>query len=167
VTLRRHYIGFDADPQQHRGLSDLWTAVSGIASGTAELTNARAERALSGIPSRSIDLILSSPPYFSQERYSTHPWQSSVRYPTYSDWKREFLTPILAECRRILRRGGHLILNVKDTRRFPVATDTLALLDRKLAAVALLRLQMRGRPRAATATRPAFASEPVLVYRRA
>jgi SAM-dependent methyltransferase len=167
VTLPRHYLGLDADPQQYAGLRRLWASVSPIASGRAELANVRAEEALCLLPERSIDLILSSPPYYSQERYSSHPSQSAIRYSSYPTWKREFLAPILTECCRVMRRGGYLILNVKDTRRFPVASDTLALLEGRLALVAQLRLSMRGRPCADPNHRAIFGSEPVLVYQRA
>jgi len=166
VTLPRTYIGIDADPLQCEGLRTLWQSVEKFASGKANFIHRRSEDALKDIPDHSVDLIISSPPYFSQESYSPHPWQSSIRFDTYKNWRDSFLHPVLTECRRILKRGGYLVLNVKDTRQFPVAADAATLLHTQLTLIARYRLRMRARPTAEPNANNAFGSEPVLIYRK-
>jgi tRNA1(Val) A37 N6-methylase TrmN6 len=166
VSLRRTYVGIDADPLQYAGLRNLWNSVATLASGKAQIIHRRSEDALKSMPDRCIDLVISSPPYFSQEHYSPHTWQSSVRFNTYKNWRDSFLYPVLIECRRILKRGGHLVLNVKDTRQFPVAADAAYALKRRLKPIARYRLRMRARPHADLIAANAFGSEPVLIYRR-
>ena len=60
------------------------------------------------------DLVLTSPPYFSVERYSNDPTQSWVRYPTWDLWLSRFLSVLLAKSFNSLVPGGRMLLNVAD-----------------------------------------------------
>jgi hypothetical protein len=60
------------------------------------------------------DLVLTSPPYFSVERYSNDPTQSWVRYPTWDLWLSRFLSVLIAKSFNSLILGGQMLLNVAD-----------------------------------------------------
>jgi hypothetical protein len=62
------------------------------------------------------DLILTSPPYFSVERYSDDPTQSWVRYPTWESWVLGFLGPFTQKCWAHAKEGAILCVNTKDIR---------------------------------------------------
>lgn len=167
LTLPRYYLGVDPEPAQHSGLQTMLRRLEHLAHGAAELHCERAEVFVSRLPSRSVDLIIWSPPYFKHETYSKHPEQSAVRYSTYAQWREEFLKHVLGESRRVLKRGGHIIVNAKDTRDHPVASDTKAYLDQRFTPVAHLRLALRARPLLAESGGSVFKSEPIFVYRNA
>lgn len=61
-----------------------------------------------------IDLVFTSPPYFSTERYSDEDTQSWKRYTTIEDWKYKFLFPVLKKAWTRLRVGGHMVINISD-----------------------------------------------------
>jgi len=63
----------------------------------------------------SVDFVFTSPPYFNQERYSTEPTQSWIRYGNYlNDWLKKFLFPTLEGCWSCLREGGRILINISD-----------------------------------------------------
>ena len=166
ITLARRYIGIDPDPKQHAGLQAMLRALKYSAAGTATIYRDCAERCIERLPSAFADLVISSPPYFLQERYSSHPLQSSVRYPNYAVWKSKFLFRVLAECERVLKPGGHLIINVKDTRDHEVASDTRQFLNGILVPVTTMRLTMTSRPQQDGSGQAALGYEPVFVYQK-
>lgn len=62
-----------------------------------------------------VDLVLTSPPYFSQERYDPKSnKQSAARYVTYAEWRRRFLHPLIQGAARLLKPGGVFVLNIAD-----------------------------------------------------
>ena len=69
----------------------------------------------------SMDLILTSPPFFCAEKYemctSDSVSQSHIKFNTFPKWCACFLKPTIADCARILRPGGKLILHVSDVTR--------------------------------------------------
>lgn len=67
-----------------------------------------------------VDLIFTSPPYFNLEKYSGEATQSSVRYPTLSEWLEGFLFEALRRSARCLKPGGRLVLNVADNPTYRV-----------------------------------------------
>ncbi len=79
------------------------------------------------LPSRSAALVFSSPPYFNWVKYAFDASQSFVRHATYEAWKAGFLTPTLQESARVLRKGGHMVLNISGGRRKPGAADVKAI----------------------------------------
>jgi tRNA1(Val) A37 N6-methylase TrmN6 len=166
ISLPRLYIGIDPEPEQHKGLQALWSALVGMACGQAHIHCARAESFFDKVPSSSVDMVISSPPYFSQERYSSHSSQSCVRYSNYLEWKTGFLYIVLAHCQRVLKPGGYLVINVKDTRNYKVASDAKHLLDKLLEPIVTIRLTMTARPQQRASSGPMYGHEPILVYRK-
>ncbi len=70
------------------------------------------------------DMILTSPPFFNMEKYSSDPTQSGVRYPSYESWKRMFLYPMLRKTYRLVSRGGRIVIYVNNIKKYPILEDT-------------------------------------------
>lgn len=62
-----------------------------------------------------IDLVFSSPPYFSAEVYSRDSTQSAVKFRQYDAWVNGFLRRTLRTAVGWLKSGGYLIWNIADT----------------------------------------------------
>lgn len=82
---------------------------------------AGAEIVLPKLATASVDLIVTSPPYFDLERYGDtakeakgQVWTKAESHDAFVDI---FLRPVLQNCARILARGGVLALNVDDNPR--------------------------------------------------
>lgn len=80
-----------------------------------------AEVVLPTLPSGTVDLIVSSPPYFNLEEYgeTTTEAQGQIRLKVDSveGYLRVFLEPVLRHSARLLRSGGLLALNIDDNPR--------------------------------------------------
>jgi tRNA1(Val) A37 N6-methylase TrmN6 len=63
-----------------------------------------------------VDMAITSPPYFSCEKYSDDPNQSYIKYPEYDVWKNEFLYKLLKNTYELLRNNGEFFLNIQDIR---------------------------------------------------
>jgi 16S rRNA G966 N2-methylase RsmD len=59
------------------------------------------------------DLVFTSPPYYSVERYEDKTTQSWVRYSTWSAWVSGFLVPFVEKSWVHLRPGGYFVVNTK------------------------------------------------------
>ena len=59
--------------------------------GSEEATQSEEFRALKG----KVDLVFTSPPYFSAERYGDDEAQSSIKFDSYHNWRSGFLAPTL------------------------------------------------------------------------
>jgi hypothetical protein len=62
----------------------------------------------------SVDLIFTSPPYFSVERYSYDDTQSWVRHKNIDRWNEDFLHKALNNVLTTLKSGGLLMVNISD-----------------------------------------------------
>jgi hypothetical protein len=60
------------------------------------------------------DVVFTSPPYFSVERYSYDDTQSWVRYKNIDDWNTNFLHKTLNNIIPAVRPGGILAINIAD-----------------------------------------------------
>lgn len=80
------------------------------------------------------DLVLTSPPYFSVERYSNDSTQSWVRYPTWDLWLSRFLSVLLAKSFNSLVPGGRMLLNVADIqvggKSLPLVKESIQIAER-------------------------------------
>jgi hypothetical protein len=70
-----------------------------------------------------VDLVFTSPPYFSAELYHEEPTQSSRKFGTYQDWREHFLARTMQTGAEWLRKGGYLILNVANSGGHPIEDD--------------------------------------------
>jgi tRNA1(Val) A37 N6-methylase TrmN6 len=63
----------------------------------------------------SVSLVITSPPYYAQEKYDPKSnKQSAGRYATYSEWRKSFLHPLIQGASRLLKPGGVFVLNIAD-----------------------------------------------------
>jgi hypothetical protein len=69
------------------------------------------------------DLVMTSPPYHTQEIYSIDKSQSCNKYEEYSYWLENFLYVLVDESFRLLKDEGKLILNVKNLSNKKIADD--------------------------------------------
>lgn len=65
-----------------------------------------AREILGSFPSQSIDLIITSPPYFVGKEYE-------VQYVSFEDYL-SYLSPVWVECKRLLKKAGFLCINIDD-----------------------------------------------------
>jgi len=84
-----------------------------------------AEDIMLTLPDETYGLIFTSPPFFQIEKYSKNPAQSYLRYPEYEIWRNKFLFTLIKESFRLCKKGGYLILNLKDYKKHPIATDAV------------------------------------------
>lgn len=67
-----------------------------------------------------VDLVLTSPPYFSAENYDPASGkQSANRYKEYEQWREHFYKPMFAGVRDLLKPGGVFVLNVANVSEAP------------------------------------------------
>lgn len=165
LTLERHYTGVDASRLQVKGLQNMLRALKKISVGTAEVHHASAEDFLPTIPSHSVDLVFSSPPFFDTELYGSDRAQSALRYPNYPDWVHSFLRVIILEARRILKPGGFLVINVARNGRLPLTKDTLRFAVPLFGPPRTLRMSMHSRPVQRSRRLGSFRWEPVFVFK--
>lgn len=80
-----------------------------------------------------LDLVLTSPPYFSKELYSKDETQSARKFTTYDTWRDGFLKPTLETCVEWLKPNRYLIWNISDAKfgntMLPLATDSISILE--------------------------------------
>jgi hypothetical protein len=68
------------------------------------------------------DIMLTSPPYFTTERYSG-PGQSHQRYNTYSQWRDGFLYKLAEQSRNALAVGGYMAVYIGQSGKFNIPAD--------------------------------------------
>lgn len=76
-----------------------------------------------------VDLILTSPPYFNQEQYSTDKEQSYNLFPTYESWINGYIRETFQIGYDLLKPNGVLLLNIADTKELPLELDTLSVME--------------------------------------
>jgi len=125
------YIGIDVEPRTVTGLRQLSSLIGPYLSKDfrTDLIESRSEYISL---SESVDLVLTSPPYYNAEIYSDHPDQSCHRYTTYESWLEGFLAKMIQNASSVLRSGGYFLLNIADVKRgrifYPLVQDAHDLL---------------------------------------
>lgn len=83
-----------------------------------------------------VDIAFTSPPYFGKEIYDESDdkdKQSRERYPTYIDWVKGFLRPMLKKAVACLRLHGTLAINIADVtlkgHRYPLINKTIQIAE--------------------------------------
>jgi hypothetical protein len=123
LALNRSYIGIEPGCDQITGLRRMMKSLRRLKFllPEVEILNRVAEKEMPTLRARSAELVFSSPPFFNWEHYSEAHSQSFRRFPDYELWRSNFLEPVIAESHRILKRHGHLALNVSNGNRLPSA----------------------------------------------
>jgi len=125
IAARRDYIGIEPNRAQVNGFIKMSRAIStaGFVVPAVRFLNGPAEKELLGLEACFADLVFSSPPFFDWEHYSRSNDQSFRRYPRYDVWLAEFLSPVVLQSHRVLKRKGRLVLNVTNGNRLPTPED--------------------------------------------
>ena len=63
-----------------------------------------------------LDMVFTSPPYFSKEAYSDDPEQSYKKFSQYDTWRDGFLRPTLQTAVEYLREDRYLLWNIADAK---------------------------------------------------
>lgn len=67
-----------------------------------------------------VDLVITSPPYFSAEQYNpSNRKQSANRYQTYAAWREQFYRPLMQGAVDLLKPGGVFVLNIANVAEAP------------------------------------------------
>jgi hypothetical protein len=169
LTLTRDYTGIDPNAAQCCGLRSMAKAISAHSSAKVRVIQGCAEEILPTWPSRSFSMVISSPPYFNREKYSDEPTQSYIRYPSYDEWKQQFLKVVLGESFRLLEKRGYLLLNVANSGNFDIASDAEQICSRYFGRPSrVLHMLMTSTPaNRAQLSRSKYRWEPVYVFRKA
>jgi hypothetical protein len=123
------YIGIDPATETMRGNARL---VEELCPKTkrVELIKQPAEDVdASALPA--CDVAITSPPYFSKERYSDEETQSWKRYPKSEEWREGFLVPMLALQHAALKSDAISVINVTDVK---IGRETIPLVEWTLDA---------------------------------
>lgn len=125
-----------------------------------------------------VDLVITSPPYFSAEQYNTaNKKQSASRYRSYAVWCDHFYRPLMRGAFDLLKPGGVFVLNIANVKEAPhLERDARAFAREvgfsnggfyKMAMSALPQLRKSGKLRhAITVNKNVFKYEPVFVFQR-
>lgn len=70
-----------------------------------------------------VDMVLTSPPYYNLEVYSTENTQCENRFPSYEEWKSEWLFPLIKNCSEVCR--GPMCWNVANIGKMRLQDDLL------------------------------------------
>jgi SAM-dependent methyltransferase len=168
LPLDRTYLGVDPCAEQIKGLRAMLRKLRPIINpkSRVKLMQACAEDYLPKIATGSVALVFSSPPYFDNERYSNEPSQSYLRYPTYGEWLKHFLRPVIWHSARVLRPGGHMVINVSNVNGYKLTDDVMRLSHNKVALVATLKLRLINKPFLRGHEGKAYKHEPIFVFRK-
>nr|WP_281721641.1 aspartyl/asparaginyl beta-hydroxylase domain-containing protein [Nitrosomonas nitrosa] len=94
-----------------------------------------------------IDLVMTSPPYFSAELYHDEPTQSSRKFGTYTEWREDFLARTMSTAAEWLRKDGYLILNVANSGGHTIEEDVCCIAEQlKLRLVAIEKMLLAYSP---------------------
>lgn len=166
LSLDRRYLGIEPSSLQAKSLRHLVRDTAGRRSGTAEIVEDAAEEVLTTLPAGRTDLVFTSPPYYNLEKYAFETTQSWIRYPSFGRWLEGFAAVCVEQSHRVLRRGGHLILNLSNTRAFPVA-DAFQSLASGIFGTPLARHEMMLSTNPNLKSRgPTMSSEGITVWRK-
>jgi hypothetical protein len=72
-----------------------------------------------------VDVVLTSPPYFDLELYNNDDSQSYIKYPTYDDWLENWYLKMIEENSKILVNDGLSCYNVMDGRCENIVEKTM------------------------------------------
>lgn len=137
-----HYIGIDPNHETHCGNTRL--AADLASAGAVELHCLPAEDFDLEVVRGRCDFALTSPPYFTKERYANDPTQSWVRYPAPDAWRDGFLRPMLRLQFEALKPGAVSVINIDDVR---IKNTTHALTEWTKALAADVGFELIGEER--------------------
>jgi hypothetical protein len=105
------YTGCEPDPATFDGL----VGILGDIGQSASIHKVPVEAFIGSLQTASVDMILTSPPYYSLELY-TGGDQSVKEGMTWDEWVTQWLRPLVAECLRVVTPEGTSCWSVKNIR---------------------------------------------------
>jgi hypothetical protein len=117
------------------------------------------------VPDRgSIQLALTSPPYYNSEHYSSEASQSFIKFRTPEAWLNGFLGATLSNCHAGLSSSGILALNIANVASYPNLTEDFLWLARRCGFrhVETSRLVLAAMP--GTRAGSPYKHEPVFIF---
>ena len=81
-----------------------------------------------------VDLVFTSPPYYSKEMYSEDKDQSYLKYPNYKDWVEGYLHKTFSITYQSLKPNGYCLINISDvninSKELSLELDTIRILEK-------------------------------------
>jgi tRNA1(Val) A37 N6-methylase TrmN6 len=121
LSSRKHYVGFEPNPQTYESLVKLARFV-GVGKDRYTLICDGAEN-MNNYDFPNVDLVLTSPPYFNLEIYAEGKQQSENQYDEYSSWKDSWLKDVIQKSINRLNKNGHSAWNVHSVKNMPMVED--------------------------------------------
>jgi hypothetical protein len=150
------YIGCDPDLNTFQGLQGILQDIDK----SAQLYNSPAESILPTLETGSVDMILTSPPYYNLELYTSGD-QSVKENMSWESWVSNWLRPLVLQCLRVLKPDGTSCWSVKNFKH-PLADVVRDIHTEKgFVCVESITLQGPGRP---GVTKPS--EEQTFIYRK-
>jgi len=115
-TKNLRYVGFDIEPRTVEGNRALAMQLS-----VDDRTDIELRDAIGPAPWPSVDLVITSPPYFNLEDYGT---ASQSKHETYEAWHAEFLRPLMSYA---LRAAPRVIINIARVGPHDLPVDVVAI----------------------------------------
>jgi hypothetical protein len=142
------YMGSEPDPRTMQGLRDILDEIQ--KDREAQLYEGPAEQYLQTVPRGYVDMILTSPPYYSLELYGGGD-QSVKPGMSWESWVSTWLRPVILECLRCLTPNGVSCWSVKNfkvgSRHYPLADVVRDIhAEQGYALLETFTLQGPGRP---------------------
>ncbi len=72
-----------------------------------------------------VDIVLTSPPYFNLEIYSSDLEQSYNKYFDYLGWREEWFQPLMKNCSSMLSKNGLSCWNVMDFKKYDLVNTVM------------------------------------------
>lgn len=169
LPLKRYFVGIDSCQAQVLGCEHMLTVLKGLVKMQAQvqLIKGCAEDVLPILDANSFSLVFSSPPYFDNELYSEEATQSYIKFPSYEEWIEGFLRPVVEESYRLLKPGGHFIVNVANVNGYKLTKNFVELAEAYFEHVVTLKMRLGFMPYLRDHTNnKAFKYEPIFVYRK-
>lgn len=169
LPLRRYFVGIDPCEAQVVGCERMQAVLRSLINTQAQvqINKGCAEDVLPTLDANSFSLVFSSPPYFDNELYSEESTQSYIKFPSYEAWIEGFLRPVVEESYRLLKPGGHFIVNVADVNGYKLTENFVQVTEAYFEPVTTLKMRLGFMPylRHLTSNK-AFKYEPIFVYRK-
>jgi hypothetical protein len=124
-----YYCGCEPDPNTSEGLLNILSdkAIPESDSDRADIWNEPVEKVLPSLQQEEkYDLVLTSPPYFNLELYTSGE-QSTVSYKNWDEWTQKWLKPVILGCLSCLKQSGTScwsVKNFKTDKSYPLADIT-------------------------------------------
>ena len=153
----KKYIGCEPSSETNKGLQKMVENLGNIEVDLYDMGSEVFEL------NEDVDLAFTSPPYFNTEIYSDEETQSCNKFPEYMDWLDGYLHKTILNTVEHIKRGGHLIINIANTRNAPKLEAGFKHIMNNIKSMELketLKLAL------SSINRKGFKYEPIFVFRK-